>query len=162
MQQAAGTSLISQPSTTLLLLEKNSTIEKETARRHGVGHHEKLTLLLLWFQEGAVQNILCGIVVQFKAVENLHSAPCLHAKNTAIYSGGRRQRPRGRSTLLCLDARVVIRYVQYHQWMQFERQPAAWRHFFFTPLHLSLSLFSSVDFPSILWCTQGTTDLHSF
>jgi hypothetical protein len=53
----------------------------------------------------------------------------------------------------------VIRYVHYHQWMQFERQPAAWRHFFFTPLHLSLSLyiylslFSSVDFPSILWCT---------
>jgi hypothetical protein len=129
MQQATGTSLTSQPSTTLLLLEKNSTIEKETARRHGVGHHEKLTLLLLRFQEGAVQNILCGIVVQFKAVENLHSAPSLHAENAAIYS---RQR-RGRSTL-CLDARIMIRYVHYHQRMQLKCQPAAWRHIspFFT------------------------------
>ncbi len=76
-----------------------------------------------------VQDILSGVVVQFKAVENLHSAPSLHAENAAIYS----RRRRGRSTL-CLDARIMIRYVHYHQRMQLKCQPAAWRHIspFFT------------------------------
>ncbi len=162
MQQATGTSLISQPSTTLLLLEKNSTIEKETARRHGRSSWKAyIVLALIPRRRGPERSVWHRSAIQscwkspqralFARQEHSHilggpaAAPARPIHSAVPWCAC--------SDPICSLSPVDAVWTSTRCLTTFLLYPSS---------AFSLSPFSSVDFPLILWCTHATTDLQSF
>ena len=82
--------------------------------------------LLLLFEEGTVKGMCRLIVEEFEAVEDLDGSTSLDTNHATV-------NPITTITItittgllhLRLNPSVVIRYVHYHQWMQFECQSTA-------------------------------------